>query len=506
MSDSDDNDASPDGGKPPEKEDTGFDFDQADEPGGESIQQTSSPVSTDDDIVEDGDIVGGGASDDTLTRNDFDEDDFVEDDFEDDFEDDWAEDPVQDSKDAKGNRGGGSRNDLMTKAIIGVGVLVGLGVIYIQVFTGGAPQSQTSGTPPQPTAVQTQNKQKANQQENLQKKSAQQQGTGKQAANQQGNSTPESQQAKGFMNDPGQLETANQRDNSQIPEAPNKSNLYGTQNENRQQSDNAGELPTPDPIKNQPDSSVGSGQTEIRPKNDNQLPGINKTDKAEEGNVQRGKEKTASDGKQQGDRQTANRDKTQSQEQSIPAAEETQKNREVIETLNKMDGRLNTVMQRLDTMEQRIEAVDERTKQDKQESESGVQAETIRNLRDQIRQMEEKVNQSQKQPAPQNARQQEQVAQQKARDPANPPISDIKKKPYQIRQQSTLQKRRQPESPDQWILRSARPGLAYIVNRSGGSLKSITTRDRVSGLGQITAIYQRDGRWVVQGTKGSLRQ
>lgn len=55
-----------------------------------------------------------------------------------------------------------------------------------------------------------------------------------------------------------------------------------------------------------------------------------------------------------------------------------------------------------------------------------------------------------------------------------------------------------------WILRSAQPGTAMVVAKTGGEMRTVRVGDTLSGLGRITAIEQRGSKWVVQGTQGTL--
>jgi len=56
-----------------------------------------------------------------------------------------------------------------------------------------------------------------------------------------------------------------------------------------------------------------------------------------------------------------------------------------------------------------------------------------------------------------------------------------------------------------WMLKSAMPGMA-IVAGSDGQIMTVKPGDRVTGLGRIRSISEKNGRWVVTGTTGSLHQ
>lgn len=58
-----------------------------------------------------------------------------------------------------------------------------------------------------------------------------------------------------------------------------------------------------------------------------------------------------------------------------------------------------------------------------------------------------------------------------------------------------------------WIMKSARPGSAWLADGPGGALRQIYVGDSVEGIGTVTAVEKNEaGRWVVRGTKGSVAQ
>jgi hypothetical protein len=57
-----------------------------------------------------------------------------------------------------------------------------------------------------------------------------------------------------------------------------------------------------------------------------------------------------------------------------------------------------------------------------------------------------------------------------------------------------------------WVLRSATPNGALLGHSSTGEVQRVAVGDVVTGLGRITYIGERDGRWVVQGANGSVRE
>lgn len=63
-----------------------------------------------------------------------------------------------------------------------------------------------------------------------------------------------------------------------------------------------------------------------------------------------------------------------------------------------------------------------------------------------------------------------------------------------------------PAKTTSWVLRSAQPGSAMVSPKSGGDMKTLHVGESLSGIGRIISIEQKQGRWVVQGTQGSINQ
>lgn len=69
-----------------------------------------------------------------------------------------------------------------------------------------------------------------------------------------------------------------------------------------------------------------------------------------------------------------------------------------------------------------------------------------------------------------------------------------------------------PEKPvwkykaSDWILRSAQNGQAVIYNKRSRETKSVETGYTVSGIGRISSISKVNGKWVVKGSDGSVKQ
>lgn len=57
-----------------------------------------------------------------------------------------------------------------------------------------------------------------------------------------------------------------------------------------------------------------------------------------------------------------------------------------------------------------------------------------------------------------------------------------------------------------WVLRAAQDGEAWISATAQGQLRHVKVGENVNGLGRITSIQLRNGRWVVSGTQSSVTQ
>lgn len=57
-----------------------------------------------------------------------------------------------------------------------------------------------------------------------------------------------------------------------------------------------------------------------------------------------------------------------------------------------------------------------------------------------------------------------------------------------------------------WVLRSAQPGLAVLLDQNTRNVQGVHVGDKVQGLGRITSISVESGLWVVRGTEGSISQ
>lgn len=58
-----------------------------------------------------------------------------------------------------------------------------------------------------------------------------------------------------------------------------------------------------------------------------------------------------------------------------------------------------------------------------------------------------------------------------------------------------------------WVLRSAKPGIAWVSEKGSNEMRTVSVGDTLSGIGKVTAITtDAQGRWVVNGTRGTINQ
>lgn len=79
-------------------------------------------------------------------------------------------------------------------------------------------------------------------------------------------------------------------------------------------------------------------------------------------------------------------------------------------------------------------------------------------------------------------------------------------KPVESAKVAEAPKAAKPAVVPSWSLKSAKPGVAVLYDKRTGDVKTVGVGDRVSGLGTIKSVSKIDGKWVVQGTAGKVRQ
>lgn len=82
-------------------------------------------------------------------------------------------------------------------------------------------------------------------------------------------------------------------------------------------------------------------------------------------------------------------------------------------------------------------------------------------------------------------------------------VPEMKKEPAKTTPK--IETKSSAETP-RWVLRSAQNGRAVVSDRSSGDLRSIEIGDTLRGIGKIQSISAVNGRWVVQGSQGAIKQ
>lgn len=64
-----------------------------------------------------------------------------------------------------------------------------------------------------------------------------------------------------------------------------------------------------------------------------------------------------------------------------------------------------------------------------------------------------------------------------------------------------------PARKIEWVLRSAKPGMAWVSEKGSSEMRTVSVGDSLAGIGKVTAIAtDSQGRWVVNGTRGTINQ
>jgi hypothetical protein len=86
------------------------------------------------------------------------------------------------------------------------------------------------------------------------------------------------------------------------------------------------------------------------------------------------------------------------------------------------------------------------------------------------------------------------------------PVKKAEAAPKPVKQAPVAEKPVKVEPPPAWQLRSAQPGSAVIYDADTGNMQNIEVGDKVKGIGRVKSISTLNGKWVVQGTSGSIKQ
>jgi len=78
-------------------------------------------------------------------------------------------------------------------------------------------------------------------------------------------------------------------------------------------------------------------------------------------------------------------------------------------------------------------------------------------------------------------------------------VSKVKK----VKRKVKASRKKAPE----WVLRAARPGMAWVSERGSSKLRTVTVGEKLDGIGKINAIVKdSSGYWVVDGVSGRISQ
>jgi hypothetical protein len=87
--------------------------------------------------------------------------------------------------------------------------------------------------------------------------------------------------------------------------------------------------------------------------------------------------------------------------------------------------------------------------------------------------------------------------------PAAPKVKKAKSAPVPFKAQAAAASAPAPN----WVLKSAKPGMAWVAEKGSAELNTISVGGTLPGIGKITAIEKdSSGRWVVSGTEGKISQ
>lgn len=158
-----------------------------------------------------------------------------------------------------------------------------------------------------------------------------------------------------------------------------------------------------------------------------------------------------------------------------------------------LEKKINLLLERLDSMEGQIKEI-----------QSG-EAEAIKNIQTELSSLK------------QEARLKEEAQDVPAVPAAVPSSSEAEKKSGGVLEapapaKQTAAPKKQPvkkvasQQAPVWKLRAAQPGRAWVSRQNEREMKAVRVGDVLAGIGQIEDISYVNGRWVVRGSKGSIRQ
>lgn len=64
-----------------------------------------------------------------------------------------------------------------------------------------------------------------------------------------------------------------------------------------------------------------------------------------------------------------------------------------------------------------------------------------------------------------------------------------------------------PAPAPKWVLKSAKPGIAWVAKEDSPDLKTVEVGQSLTGIGKVLSVAKDEyGRWIVKGSKGSIEQ
>jgi TolA-binding protein len=76
-----------------------------------------------------------------------------------------------------------------------------------------------------------------------------------------------------------------------------------------------------------------------------------------------------------------------------------------------------------------------------------------------------------------------------------------------VKKTKTASVSRKAQPASNWVLKSAKPGMAWVAEKGSSELNTVSVGGTLRGIGKITSIEKDSaGRWVVGGTEGKISQ
>ena len=178
---------------------------------------------------------------------------------------------------------------------------------------------------------------------------------------------------------------------------------------------------------------------------------------------------------------------TQTNVQQLARTPDTQQPAQIADT-SSLEKELRNLSARLETLAQQVESLDQRTTtlatELQNQDSSAAPAPAARTIQPKAAQPAIKAEE----PKPAAVKAEPKPAAQPATKPATAP------------------KPAASSAVSGWELRSAQPGVAWLGRKGSSEMTRHTVGSTVPGLGTIRSVRQENGRWIVEGSQGTLRQ